>query len=175
MSPDADQLAAWLAAIAAGDRVAFKAFYDATSPRLFGMAMHVLRRRELAEDALQETYLRIWSQAGRYDPARGTPWPWLACILRNIALTRLRGERKDHEDIDIHADRLAAPPVIVTEWLDLLRGLRDLAPGPRRALALAIVLGCTQEEVAARLEAPLGTAKSWLRRGAERLRLQMGS
>jgi RNA polymerase sigma-70 factor (ECF subfamily) len=168
---DAD-LAALLAAVGAGDRRALKALYDATSVRLFGVALTILRRHEAAEDVLQEAYVRVWLQARRYDPERGAPLPWLSRIVRNLAIDQLRRERSKTEDIDDHADSLSEPAQPVAERLDLSRGLARLGADQRHALTLAFVHGYTHEELVARLGLPLGTAKSRLRRGLAEMRAQ---
>jgi RNA polymerase sigma-70 factor, ECF subfamily len=167
---DAPDLAALLAATGAGDRRAFKALYDATSRRLFGVALMILGRRELAEDVLQEAFVRIWTQARQFDPARGSALAWLSRIVRNLAIDQLRRERGLHDDIEDHADTLSATPAPLAERADLSRGLARLKEDQRNILHLAFVQGYTHEELVDRLGVPLGTAKSRVRRGLEQLR-----
>lgn len=171
-SPDGQPcaLAALLVSSAAGDRHAFKALYDATSRRLLGIALLILRRRELAEDVLQEAYVRVWTEARRYDPARGPALPWLSRIVRNLAIDALRRDRGPHEDITDRTELLATPPAPVAERRDLARGLAQLAPEQRESVLLAFLEGYTHEELARRLGVPLGTAKSRVRRGLGQLR-----
>src|SRR5712692_1162677 len=109
---------ALLAATATGDRVAFKALYAATSAKLFGIALLLLRRRDAAEDALQEAYLRVWNKARLYDPTRGAPLPWLVRILRNVAIDRYHQDRLTHEDIDEHVDAVVAVAAPIGERSD---------------------------------------------------------
>jgi RNA polymerase sigma-70 factor (ECF subfamily) len=168
--PTAPQLAALIAATAAGDRRAFKALYDATSRRLMGVALVILQRRDVAEDVLQEAYVRVWTQARQFDPSRGPALAWLSRIVRNLAIDQLRRERGAHEDIADHAEDLSAPPAPLAERADLSRGLARLRDDQRNILRLAFVEGFTHEELVERLGVPLGTAKSRVRRGLEQLR-----
>lgn len=161
--------------IAAGDQVAFKKLYVATSPRLFALARLYMKRSDLAEDVLQDAYLRIWSCAKSYDPLRGAPMPWLATIVRNAAINHLRADRGTHDDIADHVDRLVATEVPTGDRLDLTRGLAALSPHHRHAVLLSFLHGHTNEEVAQRMVAPLGTAKAWIRRGAQRMRQQLAT
>jgi RNA polymerase sigma-70 factor (ECF subfamily) len=167
------ELVTLLAAVSAGDRRALKALYDATSVRLFGVAQTIVRRREAAEDVLQEAYVRVWLQARSYDPERGAALPWLSRIVRNLAVDHLRRERSKSEPIDDHADSLAEPDQPVGERLDLSRALARLSAEQRHLLTLAFVDGYTHVELVARLGLPLGTAKSRLRRGLAEMRAQL--
>lgn len=164
-------LVACMGRIAGGDRAAFKALYDATSSRLFAIALLLMRRRDAAEDVLQEVYLRVWSRAGLYDPVKGPPMPWLARITRNAAISRIVQNRVPHEDIDDHAEELVAQVASAAENMDLARCLKHLSADHKRAVISTFLYGYTHEELAAALGVPLGTAKSWTRRGAERLKL----
>nr|WP_272886664.1 sigma-70 family RNA polymerase sigma factor [Phenylobacterium aquaticum] len=156
--------------VAGQDRAAFKQLYDATSRRLFGLALRMLKRRDVAEDVLQDAFVRIWQHAGRYDPDRGAPMPWLWRILRNAAIDRLRRDQADHADIDDFAERLSAPEAPLDARIDLSGGLGKLGAKKSHALSLAFVEGYTHEEIAEELAAPLGTVKSQLRRSLEQLR-----
>ena len=168
---DAADLAAWLAATGAGDRRAFKALYDATSRRLLTVALTILKRRELAEDVLQEAYVRVWTQARQFDPERGSALAWLSRIVRNLAIDQIRRERGAHDDIADHADTLCASTAPLADRADLNRGLARLHADQRNILRLAFVQGYTHEELVDRLGVPLGTAKSRVRRGLEQLRV----
>lgn len=165
-----DDLSALLTATAAGDRRAFKALYDATNRRLFGIALLMLRRRDAAEDVLQEAFVRIWTEARRFDPAKGPALPWLSRVVRNLAIDQLRRERGPTEDIADHAEALSEPPAPFADRADLARGLARLAADQREILTLAFVQGLTHEELVDRLGLPLGTAKSRVRRGLLQLR-----
>ncbi|MGA0603227.1 RNA polymerase sigma factor [Caulobacter sp. KR2-114] len=169
-APEAADLAALLTATAAGDRRAFKALYEATSRRLFGVALFMLKRRDAAEDVLQEAYVRIWTEARRFDPERGAPLAWLSRVVRNLAIDYIRRERGPMDDIADHSERLAEPPAPIADRADLARGLNRLGPEQREILTLAFVQGYTHEELVERLGLPLGTAKSRVRRGLAQLR-----
>jgi RNA polymerase sigma-70 factor (ECF subfamily) len=169
-SSAAPDLSALLTATGAGDRRAFKSLYDATSRRLFGVALLILQRRDAAEDVLQEAYVRVWTQARQFDPARGPALAWLSRIVRNLAIDHMRRERGVSDDIADHAETLAAPSPPINDRADLNRGLARLRDDQRNILSLAFVHGYTHEELVERLGVPLGTAKSRVRRGLEQLR-----
>ena len=168
-----DPLVAWLLASARGDGLAFRQLYASTRSRLFGIAMLLLRRRDAAEDVLQEAYIRIWSGAGQYSREKGEPLPWLAKIVRNAAVDRLRRERVIAVEIETEEDLPQAKPAMTGEHIDLERSLARLDPARRRATLMSALYGYTNEEIAARLGVPLGTAKTWIRRGKQRLRAQL--
>ncbi len=168
--PAVDQTAQWLLAAGAGDQAAFRQLYDATSPRLLGIALLLLRRRDAAEDVLQDAFVSIWRQADRYDPERGAPGPWMSQIVRNTAIDRLRKERMVHDDIADHHDDLVAEPALLEERFDVVRGLAAILPKQRQALLLAYQHGYSAQQIAVRLQTPLGTVKSRIRRGLDGLR-----
>lgn len=157
-----------IVAVAAGDRVAFRALYDRLSGRVMATAMRILRDRSLAEDAAQETFVKIWRHAGKFDPKRGSPLAWVGIIARNAALDQASSVRgvatETTADFDLGA--YDAEPIDA----QLIRCLQNL-PEPRgEALVLMYVHGLTHQELAEKMSKPLGTIKSWLRRGALELR-----
>lgn len=167
-----------LLATAAGDRRAFAELYAQTGGQLFGLAQRMLRNRAAAEEVIQEGYVRIWTRAGDFDPARGAALSWMVTIVRNLALDRLRRERaavpidsvpeREHW-ADPGPDPLASA-MASAEARALRRCLDQLEDGPRRVLTLAYWNGMSHEELAAHIDAPLGTVKSWIRRGLARLK-----
>ena len=159
------ELAAILSGIAAGDRAALKQLYDRFGARLYGIAHRILRDSGLAEDALQEAFVKIWRNAGKYDPARGSALGWVVIIVRRAAFD-LRPRDPVGEPTDIPAEQPQA------DMLDpgLARALETLPETHRKALLLTHVYGLTNAELAAAMGAPLGTVKSWVRRGAATLR-----
>ncbi len=181
MTPDkpdaaasAFQLQQLLGGTARRDRAAFAALYAQVAAKLFGVSLRILGQRELAEEALQESFVAIWQRAGDYDPARGSAMGWLMTIVRRCAIDQLRRRAARPESRSAPEDALltfAAPGRTDSsaELRALQRCLDELDPEPRQAVLLAYCYGLTREELAARLRVPLGTVKSWLRRSLERL------
>jgi RNA polymerase sigma-70 factor (ECF subfamily) len=157
---------ALLAQVAGGDRVAFRALYDRTSPRLYAIALRLSRRADVAADAVQDCYLRVWRKAGGFDPARGAALGWMATILRNAVLDRMPSERP-YEDV-AEVEIAIAPPE--PGEVRLQTCLKNLPEMHRKAVLLVYYDGLTHAEVAEKLAVPLGTAKSWVRRGIEALK-----
>jgi RNA polymerase sigma-70 factor (ECF subfamily) len=167
-----------LVATAGGDRRAFQALYQQTSPRLYAVALRLLRRRDWAEDVLQETYIRIWSKAKLYDSSLGNPSGWLLTILRRCAFDRLREMQRAGPLAEPAAlpEELPAPlsadddPRSPTEAASIRDCVDRLELKQRRAILLAYYYGLTHEELSSHLDSPLGTVKSWIRRGLQRLK-----
>jgi RNA polymerase sigma-70 factor (ECF subfamily) len=174
MTGETASLGDLLLATAEGDRTAFAELYDRTSAKLFGIVLRILTERSMAEDAMQDAYVKIWRNASGYDASRGSPITWLATIARNVAIDIQRREqpagrrRDDSVELETLADH-AAPPS--AETLASLRACLDRLDGDQRALILAAYLrGDSREELAERLGHPMGTIKSWLHRGLARLK-----
>ena len=175
--PDEASIGAWLVAVAAGDREALAVLYGQTSPRLMAVLLRMLRRREPAEDVLHDVYLRVWDRARSFDPKRGSPSGWLLAIARNAALDHCRQRRhlvqaNDAVDLD-HEPRPPDPAALADASADaraLHACIERLEPEPRQCLTLAYYEGLTYDELARRLERPVGTVKSWVRRSLGRLR-----
>ena len=160
---------------AAGDSAAFATLYKQTSAKLFGVAVRIAGRGEIAEDALQECFVLVWQRAGDYDPRRGGVMSWLIAIMRNCTIDRLRrrGVRPEGHAVPEEALRQLAAPDNAELGAEMraLRGcLEELEERPRRAVVLAYLYGLSREELAAQLAVPVGTVKSWLRRSLDRLR-----
>jgi RNA polymerase sigma-70 factor (ECF subfamily) len=155
--------------IAAGDRAALKDLYDRFGARLHGIAYRILRDSALAEDALQEAFVKIWRNAGKYDRARGPALGWLVIIVRRAAFD-VRPREPVAEPVDIAAE--GPDPGMLDPGL--ARALEALPEMHRKALLLMYVYGLTHAEIAATLESPLGTVKSWVRRGAAALKEAVG-
>ena len=161
--------------VAAGDRLAFVALYNRYSPRLLGLIHRILGIRGEAEDVLQDTFLQVWTTAGRYDAGRSPPDVWLLLLARCRALDRLRRRPPIGTPT---ADRVAAddPPAEAARRDDAARArsaVDELPADQRAAVELAFFEGLTHEQIAARLNAPLGTVKTRIRLGLTRLRLRM--
>lgn len=165
-----DTLEALLLATAAGDRRAFRMLYDRTSRRLYGIALFMVRRKETAEDILQDAFVKVWRDASRYDPEKGPALPWLSRIVRNLAVDYLRRDRGRQENIDDVADTLVDMPPPPEDRTALASCIAQLSPDHREAVSLTYVYGYTHEELAAKLGLSLGTAKSRVRRGLMQLK-----
>lgn len=167
-----------MAGIARGERESFRALYAATAPKLNGVILRILGDRALAEDCLQEVYVRVWRSADRYDGGKGTVMTWLIAIARNAALDRRRRERPalpldetpEFESLQDPAPDPMAAAAQGQEARRLRACLQELDEEPRRCVLLAYWYGLTHEELAARVERPLGTVKSWVRRSLLRLK-----
>ncbi|MBA5685961.1 sigma-70 family RNA polymerase sigma factor [Duganella sp. LX47W] len=181
-APDPVQLRRWLQDAAHGDAQAFRALYDATSAKLFGFALRILHKRELAEDVLQESFVAIWHNAASYQSQLAAPMTWLTTIVRNKAFDLLRRSDATVEiDSDPFAtdvmnalqDPHATPPDVLqlsSEARALARCLAALEGMQRQAIGLAYFHDLSHSEVAHQLALPVGTVKTWIRRGLERLR-----
>lgn len=173
-----ESLEVLLAETARGDRDAFAQLYQLTSPKLFAIALKMLRRRDAAEEVLQDVYLSIWRKAGQYRPERGQPLAWMSMIVRYRAIDRIRAQDREAAEIRGSGDEVQA--VIDAQAVELhpaqrqdpaLRGcIEQLQGQQQRAILLAFYYGYTHEELAVRLDAPLGTVKSWVRRGLLQLK-----
>ena len=160
-----------------GDRLALAELYDRHGPLMFGVALRILRNRSDAEDALQEAWVQAWNRCDAYDPARGSVAAWLVTIARSRALDKLRRQSaRDRAEASASADSIPAPanPEDTTargKLQDQLgRALAELEPKQRQVLEIAYFEGLSQSQIAARLDAPLGSVKFWARQGLLRLR-----
>lgn len=164
-----------LAACGREDHKAFSRLYELTSPKVYAVLRRMLKQDEMAQDVLQEAYINVWRRAGTYRPERAAPLTWLISIARNRALDRLRRERHDRWAVPDPEPRIAAtedddPPVedvlAGSEEARLLREcMEGLSENQRRALRLSFFEGLTHVELAERLGMPLGSVKTWIRRG----------
>ena len=170
-------LNAALRAVAMGDQSALRTVYDLTSAKLFGICVRISGNTQEAEDVLQDVYVKVWRQAGRFDPMRASPITWLATIARNAAIDRRRAEgRHAGEPEDAAASVPDAAPLADTlidaeqgraRIFACLAGLEERQAGAIRA---AFFDGLTYAELAERMATPLGTMKSWIRRGLAKLK-----
>jgi len=173
-----EQLAQALGDSGRGDRAAFRRVYDATSAKLFGLALRILGDHQAAEDVLQDAYVTIWNKASTFDPGRASPITWLATITRNRAIDRLRAAavRPAGRPLDEAAEVRdegpdAAALLEARQEAGRLNGcLDELETQARDAIRTAFFEGVTYEVLAERAGVPLGTMKSWIRRGLQRLK-----
>jgi RNA polymerase sigma-70 factor (ECF subfamily) len=179
---DRDFLRSLLTATADGDRRAFETLYQRTSAKLFGICLRILNERTQAEEALQDVYLAIWRKAGLYDGDRASPITWLAQIARNKAIDHLRAAKPERLSQPFEfAFEGGAEPIDETPRAPDLAETRDdnrrlqvcldeLSGEQRAVIQTAFFEGCTYEEIAERSATPLGTVKSWIRRGLLKLK-----
>ena len=176
-----EQLRRLVAAVALGDRTAFRRLYDATSAKLFGFALRILRKDELAEEALQDAFVSIWHAASSYQLHLSAPLTWMAAIVRNKALDIHRRQPKgevelalqDYDPVESLQDTAAGPQALAElsrDALALAGCMERLAGRQRQAIGMAYLHDMSHTEVAAQLSLPLGTVKTWIRRGLDRLR-----
>ena len=172
------QLAAALARVAGGDHAALRIVYQDTSAKLFGVCLRILKDRSEAEDVLQDVYVTVWRKAATFDPGRASPITWMVAIARNRAIDRLRtraagGRLEPIEAADTVSDPAPAPVErvdLAQQHQRLTRCLEELEARQASAIRAAFLDGATYEELAARMNVPLGTMKSWIRRGLLKLR-----
>jgi RNA polymerase sigma-70 factor (ECF subfamily) len=181
MATTNDDLARLLAQVALRDRRAFEQVYQATCAHLLGVAFRILNQRERAEEVLQEAFMNVWHNAAAFNAAVASPMTWLINIVRNKAIDTLRSGKTerastialDEEVHDIAADDAQQPQQLLDESLAKLKidgCMAELGASQRQALALAYYRGMVHTEIAAALNAPLGTVKAWVRRGLDKLK-----
>jgi len=161
------------------DQRAFAELYRMTSAKLYGVAIRILRRNDWAEEVLQESFVSIWNHIVEYNAARSAPMTWMTAIVRNRSLDWLRRpnlERGD-EDYDLLVESLpdegAGPDLALGNSRDamaLAECLKQLRGDQRQTIVLAYTHGLSHAELAEHLKQPLGTVKTWIRRGLERLK-----
>lgn len=173
-SPTTDELYTLLRASAHGDQLAFRRLYERTSGKMYAVAQRIMRSKELADEVMQEAYVRIWHNAADYISDRGSVITWMVSILRYRAIDRLRKIKREgvNENADDYEDKLIDDSEDPMQFIDkaseakLLKGcLEELADKQKHSIALAFYDGLTHEQLSKTLDAPLGTVKSWIRRG----------
>ncbi len=166
-----------LAAVAKGDQTAFERLYAATRAKLYGIVLRILRRPDLANEVLQEAYLKIWSSAGKFDPALASPITWMVSIARNRAIdvVRKRTEASIEEEPEVMAVAAeTADPLARRETSEqlkrLLTCLGRLEPDRQRLVLLAYYTGVSRDQLAVQFERPVNTVKTQLRRALADIR-----
>lgn len=164
-----------LARCRTGDGDAFRALYDAESARLYGMALRITGQPALAADAVHDAFLQASQKAGRFDPARGSAEAWLTGLVRYRAIDLIRQRTREAPE-EAAPEREDPQPGALDVLLEsaageaLHRCLSVLEERQRQIIVLAFVNGMTHAELASHLNAPLGTVKSWIRRGLQALK-----
>lgn len=179
---DSQQLRLWLHAVAGGDAAAFRLLYDAVSPKLFGFALRIVNKSELAEEVLQESFVSIWHSADSYQHTLAAPMTWMSTIVRNKAFDQMRRSEASHdldrapfdsEVMEAMQDPAASPIdklLISREAKALATCLSTLEGLHRQVLGLAYFHDLSHSEVAAQMALPIGTVKTWIRRSLEKLK-----
>lgn len=172
------------ALVATGEenRAAFRTLYQLTSAKLFGVCLRICGDRQAAEDVLSDVYMTVWKRAGAYEPGRASPISWLATIARNRAIDWRRSARRvpsapldEAPDIADDTPSSVERMVLDEREVQLHLCLEELQQRQRTAIRTAFFDGLTYAELAARQGVPLGTMKSWVRRGLLRLRECLGA
>ena len=185
-SPDAPalRLAELLGQSALKNQRAFGDLYQLTSAKLYGVALRILRRQDWAEEVLQECYVNIWNHAGDYAMAKSAPLTWMTSIVRNRCLDWLRRPQAEatgvEYDIAVEAWQDDAPGpmeslLAASEAAALARCMQQLESKQRQSIMLAFFHGLSHTELARHMQQPLGTVKTWVRRGLERLKGCLGA
>ena len=172
----------WLiAAVAKGDQDAFKRLYDATRAKLFGVVLRILRRQDLAEEVIQEAYVKIWNSAGQFNPGLASPITWMVSIARNRAIDviRKKGEVSIEEEpaaMEVASDTL--DPLARREMAEDLKRILEcvgrLEPERQKLVLLAYYNGWSREQLAVKFDTPVNTVKTWLRRSMIEIRECLG-
>lgn len=178
-----DHLGKLLARTALADQDAFAELYRMTSAHLYGVALRIVRERPIAEEILQEAFVNVWNHAASYASARSQPLTWLTAVVRNRCLDQVRRRELSTVTLsgvgDDDATTIDLPSHDPSPTDLLLAGadaqavrdcVEDLSGGTRQAIALAFFQGLSHAELAEQLREPLGTVKSWIRRGLEKLK-----
>jgi RNA polymerase sigma-70 factor, ECF subfamily len=171
-----------LRAVAEGDRGAFAEIYDRISSRVLGLVIRLLRDRAQSEEVMQEVFLEIWQQAGKFDANRGSGMAWVLTMAHRRAIDRIRASQKSHErdlrigirDMERDFDSVSESVEIRIENERVKRSMSRLTPLQREAVILAYYGGYSHSEMAQILGIPLGTVKTRLRDGMIRLRDELG-
>jgi RNA polymerase sigma-70 factor (ECF subfamily) len=181
-NPEEATLTDLIARSALHDRRAFAALYRHSSAKLYAVALRIVRREDWAEDVLQESFVNIWNHVAAYSADKAAPMTWMTAIVRNRALDWLRrpGVERGSKDYDALVaelpDPAPTPEQRVTGAQDanrLSKCLREMSGIQRQCITLAYVHGLSHAELAAHIQEPLGTVKTWIRRGLAQLRVCM--
>lgn len=172
------ELAGLLARTALGDRTAFERLYRLAAPNLFAQLTRLLRRNGWAEEILQETFVKIWQHAGSYNSERSAAMTWMTSIARNAALDKL--ERRDSGETELTDEAAASIQDSAAGPMESLLAradahqihlcIEELPAQLRQSISLAFFHGLSHNEVAANLQHPLGTIKTWIRRALSQLK-----
>ncbi len=170
------EISALIARIALGDRAAFLRLYDATSAKLFGVCLRILKDNTEAEDAVQDACVKIWRNAGSYREGQYSPMSWIIAIARNTAIDRIRSRQLAHADLDDAGEVPDSSPtpeaqvIAAGEMGRISDCLAELPAQRAQAVQAAYVEGYSYAELAARFGVPVNTMRTWLHRSLKSLR-----
>jgi RNA polymerase sigma-70 factor, ECF subfamily len=176
---EADTISDLMARCALRDQRAFAELYRHTSAKLYGVAIRILRREDWAEEVLQESFVNIWNHIADYSVTRSAPMTWMTAIVRNRALDWLRRPNLEQGDedydllVELVPDDAPGPDVMLGDSRSasaLAECLKQLSGNQRQTIVLSYVHGLSHGELAKHLKEPLGTVKTWIRRGLEKLK-----
>jgi RNA polymerase sigma-70 factor, ECF subfamily len=179
LSPNDDHAVQLLFLIGSGDHFAFETLYQLWSPILLGIAFRMLGNRSEAEEAMQDSFVKIWHRAADYDPKKSKPFVWSFTLLRSICIDRLRfGSRRKRANQQISsicetdfAEPISNDLILSRDTMQAVRKAMDALPLDEcRCLELAVFLEYTHSEISEQLGTPLGTVKNRLRRALEKLK-----
>jgi len=177
-----DDLADLLARVARQDKAAFADLYKSTSAKLYGVILRISRRPAVAQELLQDVYIRIWQRAGDFDRSRASPITWMATIARNRALDEIRLKAAVSVEDTPEAFEVPDPARSPAEWAELADDARrlehclaGLEAEKRDIIRLAYAAGLSREELAERFGRPVATIKTWIHRGLKQLKDCLGS
>jgi RNA polymerase sigma-70 factor (ECF subfamily) len=177
-----DRWVGWISQVARGDESALASFYDATRRLVYGLAFRILGDTSAAQEVTLDVYLQVWRQARRFDSARGRVSTWLLVMARSRALDKLRvrpQESSQHEDLETLAEARSEAPspeesAVIAQLLAHVRlTLKTLSEEQRKVIELAYFSGLSQNEIALKLNQPIGTIKTRIRNGLVKLREQL--
>jgi len=175
------ELSSLLASVARRDEAAFERLYEATSAKLYGVVLRILKRQDLAEEVIQDAYVKIWNSAGQFNPSLSSPITWMVSIARNRAIdvVRKRSEISIEEEpaaMDVASE--TPDPLARKEMTEELQRVLDcvgrLEPQRQRLILLAYYNGWSREQLSKRFDTPLNTIKTWLRRSMVEIRECLG-
>lgn len=165
---------ALMARIKLRDAAAFSEFYDLTSSKLYGLILKILVDEQQSLDALQEAYQKIWQNSEQHVAAHGTAWSWVCQLVRNHSIDAYRKQKRAR---DVFSDSDEREPIEPTdsdnlwpEYMDLGRCLSGIQKEKQSVILSAYVYGWSHGELVDKFKLPLGTIKSWIRRGLKELR-----
>lgn len=172
-----DELETLMRSVASGDRAAFERLYERTSAKLYGIVLRILKRTDLADEVLQETYVRVWHNAAAFDAGKGSPITWMAAIARNRALDEARRVTPVSLEDTPDAFEVEDTAMLPSEQMDLQSDLarlgqclEELAEERRDIVKLAYLEGMSREELGRRFGHPVATIKTWLHRSLKQLK-----